>query len=257
MSLLKIEHLNKAFGSLVVTRDLTLEVAEGERHVIIGPNGAGKTSLINQIGGQLIPDSGRILIRGVDVTGLPPEALVEHGLARTFQKNTLFPRLSVFENVRLGVQARYGSAFDLIVRALHLIDINKRAFTTLDRMKLDHLAGHVVSSLSYGDQRQLEVAVALAGDPSLLLLDEPTSGLSPTETRQMIETIKFFPSPTGSPFSTTAKCWRAGHPIRSPATSGFAKSIWARAFDADSRKPSRLLRPEPRAAGRFARRKGG
>jgi branched-chain amino acid transport system ATP-binding protein len=95
MSLLKIEHLNKAFGTLVVTRDLTLEVAEGERHVIIGPNGAGKTSLINQIGGQLIPDSGRILIRGVDVTGLPPEALVEHGLARTFQKNTLFPRLSL------------------------------------------------------------------------------------------------------------------------------------------------------------------
>jgi len=115
MSLLKIEHLNKAFGSLVVTRDLTLEVAEGERHVIIGPNGAGKTSLINQIGGQLIPDSGRILIEGVDVTGLPPEALVEHGLARTFQKNTLFPRLSVFENVRLGVQARYESTFDLVV----------------------------------------------------------------------------------------------------------------------------------------------
>ena len=197
MSLLKIEHLNKAFGTLVVTRDLTLEVAEGERHVIIGPNGAGKTSLINQIGGQLIPDSGRILIRGVDVTGLPPEALVEHGLARTFQKNTLFPRLSVFENVRLGVQARYGSGFDLVVRAVHLIDINQRAFTTLDRMKLDHLAGHVVSSLSYGDQRQLEVAVALAGDPSLLLIDEPTSGLSPTETRQMIETIKALPSEIG------------------------------------------------------------
>ena len=197
MSLMKIEHLNKAFGSLVVTRDLSLDVVRGERHVIIGPNGAGKTSLINQIGGQLVPDSGRILIDGVDVTGLPPEALLKHGLSRTFQKNTLFPRLSLFENVRLGVQARYGSAFNLVTRALRRVDINERAYATLDRMKLRPLANSIVSSLSYGDQRQLEVAVALAGDPKLLLLDEPTSGLSPAETRQMIETIKALPSDIG------------------------------------------------------------
>jgi branched-chain amino acid transport system ATP-binding protein len=197
MSLLKIENLNKAFGSLVVTRDLSLDVAKGERHVIIGPNGAGKTSLINQIGGQLVPDSGRVLIEGVNVTGLPPEALLKHGLARTFQKNTLFPRLSLFENVRLGVQARYGSAFDLVTRAMRRVDINERAFATLDRMKLRDLAERIVSSLSYGDQRQLEVAVALSGDPKLLLLDEPTSGLSPAETRQMIETIKTLPSDIG------------------------------------------------------------
>lgn len=157
MSLLKIEHLNKAFGTLVVTRDLTLEVAEGERHVIIGPNGAGKTSLINQIGGQLIPDSGRILIRGVDVTGLPPEALVEHGLARTFQKNTLFPRLSVFENVRLGVQARYGSGFDLVVRALHHMEV---VFSIADRITVlyygEMLASGPPDQIA-GDQRVREV----------------------------------------------------------------------------------------------------
>jgi branched-chain amino acid transport system ATP-binding protein len=197
MSLLKIENLNKAFGSLVVTRDLSLDIAKGERHVIIGPNGAGKTSLINQIGGQLVPDSGRILIDGVNVTGLPPEDLVKHGLARTFQKNMLFPRLGVFENVRLGVQARFGSTFDLITRAKRRDDLNERAFVTLDRMGLRHLAECIVSSLSYGDQRQLEVAVALAGNPKLLLLDEPTSGLSPAETRQMIETIKSLPSDIG------------------------------------------------------------
>jgi branched-chain amino acid transport system ATP-binding protein len=197
MSLLRIENLNKAFGSLVVTRGLSLDVAKGERHVIIGPNGAGKTSLINQIGGQLVPDSGRILIGDVNVTGLPPEVLVKHGLARTFQKNTLFPRLSLFENVRLGVQARYGSAFDLVTRALRRDDINERTFATLDRMKLRHLAERIVSSLSYGDQRQLEVAIALSGEPKLLLLDEPTSGLSPAETRQMIETIKALPSDIG------------------------------------------------------------
>ena len=193
MSLMKIEHLNKSFGRLVVTRDLSLDVAKGERHVIIGPNGAGKTSLINQIGGQLVPDSGRILIDGADVTGLAPEALFKHGLARTFQKNTLFPRLSLFENVRLGVQARYGSPFGLTTRALRRTDVNERAYATLDRMNLRPLANRTVSSLSYGDQRQLEVAVALAGDPKLLLLDEPTSGLSPAETRQMIETIKALP----------------------------------------------------------------
>lgn len=195
--LLRLEHVEKAFGSLVVTRDVSLDLAAGERHVIIGPNGAGKTSLINQIGGQLQPDGGRILLDGRDVTKFSPEARARRGLARTFQKNTLFQRLSVFENVRLGVQARYGSPFDLMSRALGRDDLNERAHAILDRLRLNHLADKRVSAISYGDQRQLEVAVALAGDPRALLLDEPTSGLSPAETGQLVDLIKSLPADLG------------------------------------------------------------
>ena len=197
MPLLRLEHMNKAFGSLVVTRDVSLDLAAGQRHVIIGPNGAGKTSLINQIGGQLQPDSGRILLDGRDVTRLTPEARAQLGLARTFQKNTLFPRLSVFENVRLGVQARFGSIFDLARRALGRDDLNDRAQDILARLRLNALADKRVSSISYGDQRQLEVAVALAGDPRILLLDEPTSGLSPAETGQLVDLIRTLPAQLG------------------------------------------------------------
>ena len=197
MPILRLEHMNKAFGSLVVTRDVSLDLAAGQRHVIIGPNGAGKTSLINQIGGQLQPDSGRILLDGRDVTRLTPEARAQLGLARTFQKNTLFPRLSVFENVRLGVQARFGSIFDLARRALGRDDLNDRAQDILARLRLNALANKRVSSISYGDQRQLEVAVALAGDPRILLLDEPTSGLSPAETGQLVDLIRTLPAQLG------------------------------------------------------------
>jgi len=197
MTLLRVENLQKSFGSLSVTRDVTLDVSAGEKHVIIGPNGAGKTSLINQIGGQIMPDSGAVLIDGADVTRLAPERRAQLGLARTFQKNTLFQRLSVFENVRLGVQARFGSSFNLARNALTRADINARTRDVLDLLHLSALAERRVASISYGDQRQLEIAVALAGDPRILLLDEPTSGLSPVETQQLIGIIKQLPSHLG------------------------------------------------------------
>jgi branched-chain amino acid transport system ATP-binding protein len=197
MTLLRLDHLQKAFGKLVVTRDVSLNLSAGERHVIIGPNGAGKTSLINQIGGQLRPDSGRILIDDTDVTDAPPDDRARRGLARTFQKNTLFARLSVFENVRLGVQARFGSSCNLFGRALARTELNDRAHVVLERLRLAHLAERRVNSISYGEQRQLEVAVALSGDPQILLLDEPTSGLSPAETRQLTDLIRTLPAHLG------------------------------------------------------------
>ena len=197
MSLLRIEKLRKAFGSLVVTRDVDLDLNAGERHVIIGPNGAGKTSLINQIGGQLLPDSGSIFIDGAEVTGFAPEAMARRGLARTFQKNTLFQKLSVFENVRLAAQARHGQAFDMVRRAAARNDLNDKTEGIIERLNLAGLMNRTVASISYGDQRQLEVAVALAGDPRVLLLDEPTSGLSPAETRQLIDLIKTLPAELG------------------------------------------------------------
>jgi branched-chain amino acid transport system ATP-binding protein len=193
MSVLRVENLRKSYGRLHVTRDINLAIEPGERHVIIGPNGAGKTTLIHQIGGQLSSDSGTILIDGKDVTRLPPEARARAGVGRTFQKNTLFSPLSVYENVRLGVQARYGSAFDVFTPARSVREIESRAAAIIDVTGLRALAERPLSSLSYGDQRHMEVAAALAGDPRLLLLDEPTSGLSPAETRLMIELIKSLP----------------------------------------------------------------
>src|SRR5262245_2565591 len=112
MSALRIEHLNRAFGSLVVTDDVSLDIAEGERHVIIGPNGAGKTSLVNQIGGQLAPSSGRIVVAGVDITGRSPDRISRMGVARTFQRNNLFQNLSVLENLRLALEVRIGHPLD-------------------------------------------------------------------------------------------------------------------------------------------------
>jgi branched-chain amino acid transport system ATP-binding protein len=190
---LRVEHLNKSFGSLVVTDDVNLAIAPGERHVIIGPNGAGKTSLVNQIGGQLKPGSGRILLNGADITGSSPDRISRRGAARTFQRNNLFLNLSVIENVRLALAAHRGHPFGFFAPV-------GRDKALLDRarelMKEVHLAGdgaRIVRNLSYGEQRQLEIAVALAGDPKLLLLDEPTSGMSPSETARMIELVATLP----------------------------------------------------------------
>jgi len=193
MSLLRIEQLNKSFGSLVVSRDLDLEVRPGERHIVIGPNGAGKTTLLHQIGGQVRPTSGRIWFDGMDITPLPPEARARRGLARTFQKNTLFANLSVFENVRLGIQAAHGSPYNLFRPTHKIAGLNDRTAQILERMGLTQVSGTALTKLSYGDLRQIEVAVALSSGPKLLLLDEPTSGLSPAETRAMIATIKNLP----------------------------------------------------------------
>jgi branched-chain amino acid transport system ATP-binding protein len=192
--MLTIQHLNKSFGSLVVSRDISLHVEKGQRHVVIGPNGAGKTTLINQIDGQLRPDSGRISLAGKDVTAAPPYMRARAGLARTFQKNTLFTSLTVFENIRLGVQAAYGRSYDLVRDAAEIHDVNARATAIIERMTLARIANSVLANLSYGDLRQVEVAVALSTDPKVLLLDEPTSGLSPTETRHMIDVIKALPA---------------------------------------------------------------
>jgi branched-chain amino acid transport system ATP-binding protein len=194
MTMLSIKGLNKSFGELVVSRDVNLTIERGQRHVIIGPNGAGKTTLVNQIDGQIQPDSGTILLTGQDVTKAPPYARARAGLARTFQKNMLFPSLTVFENIRLGVQAIYGRPYNLVTDASTIRDLKQQTERTVERMNLSRIADAVTASLSYGDLRQVEVAVALSTDPKLLLLDEPTSGLSPTETHHMIDVIKRLPS---------------------------------------------------------------
>jgi branched-chain amino acid transport system ATP-binding protein len=193
MSVLRTDHLCRSFGSLVVTNDVNLTVEAGERHVIIGPNGAGKTSLINQIGGQLEPGSGRILVKDTDITGWSPSRISRLGVARTFQRNNLFQNLSVMENLRLAVQGRRGGALNFFTPVGRLDDMIARAEALMRRVHLGEDGTRLARNLSYGEQRQLEIGIALAGEPDLLLLDEPTSGMSPGETARMIDLIAGLP----------------------------------------------------------------
>ena len=192
-SLLCLDHLNKAFGSLVVTDDICLDIAPGERHVIIGPNGAGKTSLVNQIGGQLRPSSGRILLKDRDITGLTPDRISRLGVARTFQRNNLFQNLGVIENIRLALEVQRGSPLNFFAPVAHDRTLSERAEALMAQVHLVTDGARPARQLSYGEQRQLEIGIALAGAPELLLLDEPTSGMSPTETARMIDLIGTLP----------------------------------------------------------------
>jgi len=193
VNVLDINHLNCAFGNLVVTDDVCLSVGVGERHVIIGPNGAGKTSLINQIGGQLRPKAGRIFLNGQDVTGQSPSRISRMGVARTFQRNNLFHNLSVIENLRLALAVKFGNPFDFFSAAARDEALIARARELMQRVHLGDRGARIARTLSYGEQRQLEIGVALASEPKLLLLDEPTSGMSPAETGRMIELIAALP----------------------------------------------------------------
>jgi branched-chain amino acid transport system ATP-binding protein len=193
MSVLRTDRLSRSFGSLVVTNDVNLTVEAGERHVIIGPNGAGKTSLINQIGGQLEPSAGRIFVKETDITGWSPSRVSRLGVARTFQRNNLFQNLSVIENLRLAVQARRGNPLDFFTPVGRRQDLIGRASELMQRVHLGADGVRLARNLSYGEQRQLEIGIALAGEPDLLLLDEPTSGMSPAETTRMIDLIASLP----------------------------------------------------------------
>ena len=197
MNLLQTESLYKAFGSLVVTKNVDLVVREGELHALIGPNGAGKTSLVHQIAGQLRPTSGRVLLKGVDITNQTPDKRSQLGIGRTFQKNNLFRALSVRENIRLALQAKRGGWYRCIQPTSADRRLLDEADAVLARVRLTEGLDRPVSVLSYGEQRQLEVALALASEPAVLLLDEPTSGMSPVETDQMISLVRSLPRSLG------------------------------------------------------------
>jgi branched-chain amino acid transport system ATP-binding protein len=197
MTLLRTENLQKSFGNLVVTKNVSLTVRQGERHALIGPNGAGKTSLVHQIAGQLAPTSGRIFLRDVDITHALPEQRCQLGVGRTFQKNNLFRALSVRENVRLALQARRGGWLQCLRPTSANRALLAEADDILAQVRLTNGLDRPVSSLSYGEQRQLEVALALASKPAVLLLDEPTSGMSHAETDSMIDLVRSLPADLG------------------------------------------------------------
>jgi branched-chain amino acid transport system ATP-binding protein len=189
-ALLQIENLAKRFGGIVATDDLTLHVTEGELHAIIGPNGAGKTTLIAQLSGQLIPDSGSICFAGADVTKLPPYRRSHLGLARSFQITSLFLDLSVLDNVSLAVQAHAGHSFRFWQNARDESDLREPARAALARVGLTARADIPASALSHGEHRLLELAMALAGRPRMLLLDEPMAGLGPDESARMVDMLR-------------------------------------------------------------------
>ncbi|HYM91767.1 MAG TPA: ABC transporter ATP-binding protein [bacterium] len=179
------EHLTRRFGGVLALNDVSLEVEAGERHAVIGPNGAGKTTLFNLITGELLPSSGRVLLDDRPVTGLAPHKIAAQGVARTFQRNNLLFNLTALENVRLAVQARTTATRRVLTPTAHLRDLHEAALALLARVGLEARAEVAARALSYGEQRQLELAIALAGRPRVVLLDEPTSGMSPAETATM------------------------------------------------------------------------
>src|SRR5271170_5651464 len=186
---LRLENLRKSFGSLVVTDNVTLDVMPGEMHAIIGPNGAGKTTLVNQISGLTPPDDGRILFAGADVTGLPPEARALRGLSRSFQITSILAGFSVLENVALAVQARAGSSFRFIGRAADEAALNLPAMAALEQTGIADRAQMRAGELSHGEKRALELAIALAMQPKLLLLDEPMAGVGQEESERQVELL--------------------------------------------------------------------
>lgn len=190
---LRVDGLQRRFGGLTAVNGVTLSVAPGERRALIGPNGAGKTTLFNLISGELAPTAGRVFLSGEDVTGLPSYRLAARGLARTFQRNNLFLGLTVRENVRLAVQLRRGVAGRIWTAADRLAEVSADATQVLADLGLLERADTPARDLSYGEQRQLEVAIALATRPRVLLLDEPTAGMSPAETVAITRTIAALP----------------------------------------------------------------
>ena len=190
MSSLVIERLSKNFGGLQALRDLSLGIQPGERRAIIGPNGAGKTTLFHLIGGQLSPSSGRILLFGREVSKLPPFRRAALGLGRTFQITTLFANLTVLENMLLAVQALDSIRLVVYRPLASYHHIRDRARRLLEQWNLWEKRSAQVRQLSYGEQRQLEILLALASMPKVLLLDEPTAGLSAAETKQVVTMIQ-------------------------------------------------------------------
>ncbi|HME27285.1 MAG TPA: ABC transporter ATP-binding protein [Acetobacteraceae bacterium] len=193
MSALELRDLNKAFGGLRVTSSVNLSVEPGERRLIIGPNGAGKTTLFNLVTGELRADSGGILLFGRDLIGVASRRRAHMGLARTYQIITLFPGETLARNVTLSLLGLSRLRWNPIVRLDRQRDLLHKARETLARVGLDHLADRPVAQTSYGERRRVEIAMALAQGPKLLLLDEPFAGLSVEERRDVLTLIGDIP----------------------------------------------------------------
>ena len=188
--ILRLDGLRKRFGGLAVTDGVSLEVLPGEIHAVIGPNGAGKTTLIHQVSGTLRPDAGRVVFAGRDVTALPLSRRARLGLARSFQITSVLPGFTALENAALAVQARSGSSFRFLRPVASEAALNRAAMDALAQTGLAARAAVPAAALSHGERRQLELAIALAMQPRLLLLDEPLAGAGPEETERLVALLR-------------------------------------------------------------------
>ncbi|MEW6348477.1 MAG: ABC transporter ATP-binding protein [Thermodesulfobacteriota bacterium] len=188
--LLQVEHLSKAFGKVVTAHNLSFDLHAGEITSIIGPNGAGKSTLINMLSGSVPVDEGRVLLRGKEITHLPTHRRVKLGLCRSFQVVNVFPALTVFENIQIPVLSKAGKAHHFFRSLSGEVGARERVMEELQRVNLVKQAYTPAGALSHGDQRLLEVAVALAVQPLLLFLDEPTAGMNPVERIEILGNIR-------------------------------------------------------------------
>ena len=188
--LLEIEALTKRFGGVVASDGISLALVPGELHAIIGPNGAGKTTLIGQLTGEIAPDGGRIRFDGGDITRLPAYRRSQLGLARSFQITSLFSDFTALDNVALAVQAHSGHSFRFWRDARRETGLREPARAALGRVGLAQRADALVAGLSHGERRQLEIAMALATKPRMLLLDEPMAGMGPEESARLVNTLR-------------------------------------------------------------------
>jgi branched-chain amino acid transport system ATP-binding protein len=186
---LKTELLSVRFGGLAALSQVNFAVARGEIRAIIGPNGAGKSTFFNCLTGVLRPSSGRIVFNGEDITGLPPNAISQKGIARSYQITNILPNASTLENVRIAAQSRRHS-WNMIAHHSAFADINAKAEAALDAVGLLAKAHELAANLSHGEQRNLEIGIALATEPQLLCLDEPTAGMSAAETAETMELVR-------------------------------------------------------------------
>ncbi|MFN3476123.1 MAG: ABC transporter ATP-binding protein [Candidatus Methylomirabilales bacterium] len=188
MGMLITERVRKVFGGLRAVDGVSLTLERGELRAVIGPNGAGKTTLFNLISGYYVPDEGRVFYKGQDITGLPPYRISRMGITRAFQIINIFPRLTALESVQLALLAKRGKTLNLFSPAKRMV--RQEAMRILEIVGLDAQAEVVANALSHGDRRVLELALALAGEPELILLDEPMAGMSPWERVKVTELIK-------------------------------------------------------------------
>ena len=187
---LELRDLRKSFGKTEIIRGANLAVAPGERVAIIGPNGAGKSTLFNLISGRFAPTSGDVILNGQRINGMAPYEINRRGLSRSFQITNIFPKLSVFENLRCGVLWSMGYKYTFMRFLSNLHDANERAKQLMEMIKLDKKRDTLAMFLSYAEQRALEIGITIAGGANVILLDEPTAGMSKTETTRFIHLIK-------------------------------------------------------------------
>lgn len=188
--LLCTENVCRQFGGVMATNRVCFSVNHSGLTSIIGPNGAGKTTFINIVTGKIGVSSGKIFFKNKEITNKPTHELVKMGICRTFQINSLFQDLSVFENLRIARQARKGGSLKIFSSKQSLREVTRDTWAMLEKLGLQDMAARPAKNLAYGDQRVLEVAIAMAGDPKILFLDEPTAGMSPAETRHISKLIK-------------------------------------------------------------------